>query len=396
MQGRSASRFVAGHSARLLENGAEFFPALRAAIEAAEREILLETYILKRDEGGEPIISALLAAARRGVAVYMLVDGFGSRHLESAQIEAWRQAGLRVYLYRPYRFLHWNRLQLRRLHRKLAVVDGRVAFVGGINLQSDYDAPNQAVPRLDYAVRVEGPLVAAIRAVMRRLWRAINWARLGALGRDPPVHLPMPRVAGPLAALFLWRDNLRHRYSIERAYLDAILSARDEVLIANAYFVPGRRFRRALKAAAMSGVRVRLLLQGRVDHIVEYLASRALYGDLLAAGVEIHEYRAALLHAKVAVVDSRWCTVGSSNIDPFSLLAAREANLAFDDPDFAAQLKRRLEAQIAAYARAVNPDHWRRRAWHRRLLAWLAYGVVRHLVGLSGYWGFDASRRRRR
>lgn len=391
----AGSHFVVGHSARLLENGAEFFPALQAAIQAAEREILLETYILKIDEAGAPIMQALLAAAQRGVAVYLLVDGFGSRHLDHVQMRAWQQAGLRIYVYRPYRVLHWSRLQLRRLHRKLAVVDGRVAFVGGINLQSDYDFPQQTVPRLDYAVQVEGPVVASIRATMRNLWRAVNWARLGALGNAPPARLPSLHAAGPIAARFLWRDNLRHRFSIERAYLEAILSARDEVLIANAYFVPGRRFRRALKVAAMSGVRVRLLLQGRVDYLVEYLASRALYGDLLAAGVEIYEYRAALLHAKVAVVDGRWCTVGSSNIDPFSLLAAREANMAFDDADFAAQLKQRLEGQIAAHAQPVNPDHWRRRSWHRRLLAWLAYGVVRHLVGLSGYTGFDAPRRTR-
>ncbi len=396
MRAGGQTRYVAGHRARLLENGAEFFPALHAAIEAAEREILLETYILKLDAAGTPIMQALVAAAQRGAAVYMLVDGFGSRHLGAAQIKAWQQAGLRLYVYRPYRFLHWSRVQLRRLHRKLAVVDGRIAFVGGINLQSDYDTPQQKIRRLDYAVQVEGPVVRNVRATMRSLWCAVNWTRLGSPRLDPPVHLPAPRAAGPLVALFLWRDNLRHRFSIERAYLEAILSARASVLIANAYFVPGRRFRRALKAAAMSGVRVRLLLQGRVDHVVEYLASRALYGDLLAAGVEIHEYRAGLLHAKVAVVDDHWCTVGSSNIDPFSLLTAREANVAIDDAGFATQLTQCLEAQIAAHARAVSPEHWRQRSWYRRFVAWLAYGVVRHLVGLSGYTGFDPSVRRRR
>lgn len=396
MPSRGREPYVVGHRARLLQNGAEFFPALRSAIDLAEREVLLETYILKTDAEGLGIIDALIGAAARGVAVYMLVDGFGSRHLGRAQIEGWRAAGLRLHVYRPYHLLHWNRLQLRRLHRKLAVVDGRLAFVGGINLHSDYDSPQQKVPRLDYAVQVEGPLVRQVRATMRGLWRAVNWARLHSAGAGPPAHLPPPSAAGPLAALFLRRDNLRHRYSIERAYLEAILSARDSVLIANAYFVPGRRFRRALKAAAMSGVQVRLLLQGRVDHVVEFLASRALYGDLLAAGVEIHEYRAGPLHAKVAVVDGRWCTVGSSNMDPFSLLAAREANVVIDDAGFARELTQRIEQQMAEHARPVIPDHWRRRSWYRRFLAWLAYGVVRHLVGLSGYTGFDPSLRRRR
>ena len=172
------------------------------------------------------------------------------------------------------------------------------------------------------------------------------------------------------------RDNLRHRRDIERAYLAAIRTARQEILIANSYFFPGIRFRRALIAAAQRGVKVTLLLQARVEYALLHYASRALYGQLLAAGIEIQEYHLSFLHAKVAVVDDRWATVGSSNIDPYSLLMAREANVVVRDPYFADQLRLELGADHPARRRAGPAARWRRRPRMYKLLNWLAYGVV--------------------
>ena len=181
------------------------------------------------------------------------------------------------------------------------------------------------------------------------------------------------------------RDNLSHRRDIEQEYLIAIGKAKFEVILANAYFVPGRRFRRALIDAAGRGVKIRLLLQGRQEYWLQHFATRALYGSLLAAGVEIHDYERSFLHAKVAVVDSHWATVGSSNIDPFSLLLAREANVFVDDTAFASELKAQLEAAITADSRRVLPAHWGRRSWWNRTLTWVAYGVARAMLGLMGY-----------
>ncbi|RPI41550.1 MAG: cardiolipin synthase ClsB, partial [Betaproteobacteria bacterium] len=176
-----------------------------------------------------------------------------------------------------------------------------------------------------------------------------------------------------------------HRRDIEEAYLDAIARARDEVIIAMAYFLPGLRFRHALAEAAQRGVRVVLLLQGRVEYFFLHHASRALYGSLLDAGIEIQEYHKSFLHAKVAVIDSCWATVGSSNIDPFSLLLAREANVVVEDPAFATQLRSSLLELIERGARPVVRERWSRQPLLARSLAWLSYGIFRVSTGLLGF-----------
>jgi cardiolipin synthase len=187
-----------------------------------------------------------------------------------------------------------------------------------------------------------------------------------------------------MRAMLVLRDNLANRRAIERAYLKALGGARREVLIANAYFFPGRRFRRALAEAARRGVRVRLLLQGRAEYVLPHLATQALYDPLLGAGVEIVEYHRSFLHAKVAVIDD-WATVGSSNIDPFSLLLAREANVVVVDAGFAATLRERLLASMAEGGRAVLPEEHARRPWTRRLAGWFATLMLRLGVMASGH-----------
>ena len=174
-------------------------------------------------------------------------------------------------------------------------------------------------------------------------------------------------------------------HDIERAYLSAIRGARSEVIIANAYFLPGKRFRRALYRARERGVRVVLLLQGRVEYFLVHYATRALYHQLLAAGVEIHEYQRSFLHAKVAVIDSKWATVGSSNIDPVSLLLAREANVVVADDRFAAELRASLYLAITSGAKPVAPEYALHMGMTTRALSWAAYAAVRMLTSISGY-----------
>jgi cardiolipin synthase len=276
---------------------------------------------------------------------------------------------------------------LRRLHRKLVAVDGAVAFVGGINVNADTRAEDgHTMPRLDFAVRLEGRLAQEIQAVMMRLWNSVTWAsssfrseQLVALIRHRPPAVRLPDLQ------LLLRDNVRHRREIERAYLRAMSTAQHEVLIANAYFLPGLAFRRALIQAARRGVRVALLLQGKVEYRLQHYATRALYDDLLDAGVEIYEYQASYLHAKVAVIDERWSTVGSSNIDPFSLLLAREANLLIYDAGFSLELKADLMAAIAHNALRIEPARWRRLGWFARLRSHVSYAVIRMLVGVLGH-----------
>ncbi len=378
--------FVAGNKIALLHNGQEYFPALEAALDRARQTIYLETYIFEQDATGRRIAEALIRGARRGVRVHLLIDGFGSRALDKRLMSDMMEAGVRLLVYRPER-APWRlrRHRLRRLHRKVAVADRQIAFVGGINVIDDLDTPGQRPPRFDYAVAVEGPLVAAIFASSKHLWSLVAWTYLhrGWL-RERPVALPHGS-AGTMRAAFVVRDNLRHRRDIEQAYLAAIASARSEVILANAYFLPGLNFRRALVDAAARGVKVTLLLQGRVEYFLLHYASRALYGNFLDAGIEIQEYRKSFLHAKVAVVDGHWATVGSSNIDPFSLLLSREGNVVIEDERFAQELKQSLLAAMADGAAPILPDSWARQPLRLRIATWLSYGIVRFLMGMAGY-----------
>ena len=380
-------RLLPGNRLHLLQSGAEYFPALIAAIDAARIEIHLETYIFEDDGTGRAVAAALGRAARRGVAVRVLVDGFGARRFAEGLGIPLREAGAEVLVYRPEAGrLVFRRNRLRRLHRKLSVFDGALAFVGGINVIDDNNTPHQIPPRFDYAVRIEGPLVPAIHFAVRHLWRLVRWSRIGRRPPPPPgLHVAPPSADGPVSAGLLIRDNLRHRRDIENAYMEAITNARREVLIANAYFLPGKRFRRALTDAAARGVRVTLLLQGRVEYVLLHYATLALYGILLRAGIRIVEYRASFLHAKVAVIDDDWATVGSSNIDPFSLLLAREANVVVRNAGFAAGLRASLEAAMAAGGHPVSHADLRARPWYVRAASRLAYNFVRLLMGVTGY-----------
>jgi cardiolipin synthase len=375
-------RFVGGNRLTLLRNGEQYFPALVRAIDGAREEVLLESYIYADDETGSLVTDALARAASRGVRVRVLIDGFGSLDFPARLGRVLAGAGARVVTYRPVRLLGLRRDRLRRLHRKLACVDGRIAYIGGINILDDFDTPLPTPPRLDYAVQIEGPLTRQVREASARLWARVSDRPLPALAEPSHGRVPLPD--GRRVALVV-RDSLRHRRDIERGYLDFIRGARREVLIANAYFLPGRRFRQALTDAARRGVRVVLLLQGRVEYLLLHLASRAMYGQLLDAGVEIHEYQRSFLHAKVAVFDAQVACVGSSNIDPYSLLMALEANVFVDDAHFAGELRASLEEAIRAGARRIPPQQWRVRPLWQRVPIWIAHGITRLLVAFAGY-----------
>ena len=381
-----AAEFIAGNRLTLLDSGAEFFPALLAAINAAQRGVHLESYIFADDPTGRAVAGALVEAARRGVAVRLLVDGFGSPKFATTLRPALVDAGVMAVVYRPElaRF-NLRRHRLRRLHRKLAIIDDEIAFVGGINIVDDVEPQTRLPPRYDYAVRIEGPLLRPIRSVMQRLWEIVTWVHLKHRYRIARSTAPTPSPHGEQLATFVVRDNIRHRRAIEDAYLTAIANARHSILIANAYFLPGRRFRQALRDAAQRGVAVTIVLQGRIEYRLLHYATQALYGNLLDAGIRIFEYHHSFLHAKVAVIDQHWATVGSSNIDPFSLLLSREANVIALDRSFAGQLRRSVEQRIAEGARELPAGHWQQLPWHSRLLRWTSYNLVRLAIGMAGY-----------
>jgi cardiolipin synthase len=380
----SSQHRIADHQLTLLQNGAEFFPQLCADIAVAKNSIYLETYRLADDEIGRRVAESLQQAAVRGVVVRVLLDGFGSSELPPDWLDEWRIAGIEVQWFRrEISTLRIRRHRLRRLHRKLVVIDGETAYIGGINIMNDMPThADLTIPQLDYAVRVRGAVADEIHQTMRHLWGVVSWANF----RRRSKRLYADTVgkhhrATTSSVAFVVRDNVRHRRDIERAYLQAIASAKNEVIIANAYFLPGRIFRRALKQAAQRGVRVVLLLQGKVEYVIQHYATHFLYAELLAARVEIYEYQASYLHAKVAVVDGQWATVGSSNIDPFSLLLAREANLTVSDTGFAEALRASLMVAIKNDAQRVELNQL---DYLTRFLSRISYGLIRLLVGITG------------
>lgn len=397
-----------GHQIRLIEGGKAYFESLAAALEQAQSHVLLETYIFDVHGSAQLVAEALERAALRGVRVWLVVDGVGTPRLPEQWRTRFAQAGVDWRVYAPLGALgllipsRW-----RRLHRKLCVVDGHTAFCGGINILDDWYDPRHgslARPRLDFAVSAHGELVGHVQDSMSQLWWRLQGAQHARERKIPQAlrsfktaglplpwkqSLPLPDgSAPPTRAALLLRDNVLHRSQIERAYLKAIGLARHEVLIANAYFLPGRRLRQALVHAARRGVRVRLLVQGRYEYFMQYHAARPVYGTLLAAGVEIFEYDASFLHAKVAVVDPDnerpWATVGSSNLDPLSLLLAREANVVVADRSFAQQLHLRLSQVIASQSQPVLAALSQRR-WHQRLRDLLAFGLMRLALYVTGH-----------
>jgi len=345
-------RWVAGNRFTLLENGEGFFPRVFECIAAAEHEVLLETFILFEDKVGQALQEALLTAAGRGVQIDITIDGYGSPDLSPAFILALTQAGVRVHVFDPSPRLWGYRTNLfRRMHRKIVVIDGQRAFVGGINYSADHLADFGPEAKQDYAVEMEGPLVAEVHQFVRAqllLGQHPPGSRLArVLKRRPapcaaPPCAPLP-AAGRADALFVTRDNVEHRNDIERHYRIAIRGARRRVIIANAYFFPGYRLLRQLRKAARRGVDVRLILQGEPDMPIVKIAAGLLYHHLLAAGVKIYEYHDRPLHGKVALTDDEWSTVGSSNLDPLSLSLNLEANVIIKDHAFNQHLGEHLE-----------------------------------------------------
>jgi cardiolipin synthase len=401
----TAPTLQSGHHVRLLKGGADFFSTLVEAVDASQHEVRLETYIFCFDTSGERVAAALERAALRGVAVFVVMDGVGTSKVPTQWAQRFDAAGVHWHLFSPLG--RWGLLipvGWRRLHRKLCVVDEEIAFCGGINILDDHFDPAYGVlesPRFDFAVHVRGPLVAAAHSAMVQFWgrflmtRKLERLQFGGAHQiwkeaNQSAHLLAPApttddLAGHfVSATLVLRDNVRNRNRIERAYRKAIADARQEIVIANAYFLPGGKLRRALIHAARRGVRVRLLLQGRYEYFMQYHGARPVFGVLLAAGVEIHEYSSGFLHAKVAVVDGRWATVGSSNLDPLSLLLAREANVVIDDPSFANELRSSLISAMETHGVKLDAQAYSQRPWQQRFLDRLAFGAMRLLLLLAG------------
>lgn len=370
-----------GHRVRLLENGEEYFARVFEAIDGARRELLLETFIWFDDKVGQQLQQRLLAAAERGVKVHFLVDAFGSPDLSEEFLQPLTAAGVQVRMFDQRPTMFGIRLNVfRRMHRKLVAVDGKIAFVGGINYSADHLADFGPTAKQDYAVEVEGPVVADIVSFLRQ---AI--ATRGTGERWQPPAASDRAHAGDAEVCFVPRDNGRRSRSIERAYREAFRAAQREIVIANAYFFPGYGFLRDLRHAARRGVKVHMIFQGEPDTRLALIAARALYRHLVDAGVCIHEYCERPFHGKVAVIDGQWSTVGSSNLDPLSLSLNFEANVFIRDAAFADVLRSRLGLLMDEHCKAVDPSAVPRGRFWQPLTRPLLFHVLRRFPDWAGW-----------
>ena len=381
MRPRPSARWVGGNQFRLLENGEEYFPRVFEAIAGARREVFVETFILFDDKIGRGLHAALLQAAQGGAQVHVLVDGFGSPDLPEEFVASLVQAGVRFRVFDPGPRLFGQRLNLlRRMHRKIVVVDGALGFIGGINYSADHVADYGPEAKQDYAVEVRGPIVAHMHRFVRAavLPRAELRQRLRAAPPAPPPE-------GEAGALFVTRDNRHHTTDIERHYRIALRAARERVVIANAYFFPGYRLVRELRRAARRGVDVALILQGEPDMAIVKTAASLLYDHLQRAGVHIYEYCERPLHGKVALVDGDWATVGSSNLDPLSLSLNLEANVFIRDARFNATLHERLARLMRESCKQVEPAPRTRWEGLRLLRGYCIYHLMRWFPAWAGW-----------
>ena len=338
------NHWTGGNRIELLENGEQFFPRVFDAIRKARREVIAETFILFEDKVGLQLHAAMREAAQRGVKIDLMIDGFGSPDLSREFIEGLTSAGVKVRVFDPGQRFMGQRLNVfRRMHRKIVVVDGERAFVGGINYSADHLLDFGPKAKQDYAVELHGPIVAEIHQFVLRAialgGKGAGWFRR-RLRQAPAVE---HAAAGQADAMFVTRDNRRHTNDIERQYRAAIRAARERIVIANAYFFPGYRLIKELRRAARRGVDVRLILQGEPDMPIVKTAASMLYHHLLHAGVRIYEYCDRPLHGKVALMDDKWSTVGSSNLDPLSLSLNLESNVIVRDRAFNGVLWERMD-----------------------------------------------------
>ena len=431
-----------GNVVELLIGGAQLFPKALKAIEGAQSEVRIETYIFANDPAGEAFHAAMCKAAERGVKVCLVLDGFGGQEGVKAWVPGLLAQGVEVRVFRPEGFLFQpNPRRLRRMHRKIIAVDNQIAFVGGINLIDDMnhagelgelqrateraqrkktrswgasggmraeamtvnkDLLDQELgPRYDFAVQLQGPVVQDIWHNMDWLWLQIGpggqvtdtfrsswWKERSRQLQDTLINqraTPKPKPMGAVKVQLAVRDNFRLQRRIERAYLQAIGKAQRSVVLSNAYFLPGNKLRKALLAARGRGVHVQLLLQGRVEYRFQHYATQSLYSSLLKAGVDIYEYLPSFLHAKVGVVDGQWATVGSSNLDPLSCLFAREANVMVYNREFAERLQTELLRAIEKGSRPIQAEAHAQRPLTERVFSWVCYKLMLLAVFLGGF-----------
>lgn len=351
-----------GNRVELFRHGGEFFPAMLAAILGAQKHLCLEFYIIRDDCVGCAFAQALVSAAERGVEVLLIYDYIGCFDTPGSYFRRMEKGGVKCLPFNPPPFKRGIAWFDKRDHRKMVVVDGKSAFVGGINIGNEYVGHGESVERWrDLGVRIEGPAVAGLQRLFRE-----SWQEEGNMPATFPDAAQIPCVAD--AEVRIVNGGPHHTRSfIRSAFRMAIAGASESVKVMNPYFVPGPRIVRSLLRAAGRGVRVQLLLPAKNDVPLVRLVSRSYYAPLLREGIEIYELEGTVLHAKVMLIDDCWAVIGSANLDHRSFHRNYEVNVIVDSHEFGFQVAEMFTEDLAASRRILLEEH-ERRGWFVRLL----------------------------
>ncbi|MBL7717770.1 MAG: phospholipase [Flavipsychrobacter sp.] len=365
----------------LVRGGAPYFGLLEELIDKANSSIHLQTYIFDSDETGQRIANALIRAARRNVTVYVLLDGYASRHLSPGIISRWKSSGIQFSFFEPL-FRSNNFYIGRRMHHKILAVDGLHALVGGINISNRYNDFNGIPAWLDWAVHATGETGPEIEAYCCYIWNGSQRRRPCAT--LPPTHLP--EMEECLVRIRV-NDWIQRRMQVYQSYMHLFGAAREEVILLSSYFWPGRKLLRKMFDAAARGVKIKLILTGVSDVRIAKSAERYIYRRLFRHGIEVYEYGKTVLHGKMAVADGQLVTIGSYNVNNISAYASMELNLDINNEPFANTVAQRMKDIIANDCVQVTDDTYLAKYTPLRRFSYLlAYEAVHFIFLLFTFY----------
>lgn len=368
------NQYLEAENIQLINSGSDYFETLEQLIKESTKTIHLQTYIFEGDLTGKKIIAALIAAAKRGVNVYLLPDAFGSFPFPSDLKKEMQQAGIHFRLYSPF-FSTESILPWRRLHHKLVVGDATKALIGGINIADKYNSINQSTAWLDYAVLIQGEVCATLSRFCEQVYE-----RKKITGLDQDIYSEVKSESKNLIR-FRRNDFIKQKNEIHKSYLEAIKNAKTSVTIVASYFLPGANLRRILKEASLRGVRIKIIMAGKSDSYSVKLAEIYLYDFYFKNNIELYEWNESVLHGKVMLIDNNWATIGSYNLNFLSHYISIELNVDIIAPDFIKQLSNHFSHITHDYSTTfkLSPSTYKQNIF-RRFQLWLAYNFFRLMM----------------
>jgi Phosphatidylserine/phosphatidylglycerophosphate/cardiolipin synthases and related enzymes len=369
--------YKGGHQVTLLRSGEEFFAAVENIIDCAKDYIHFQTYILDEDETGNRMVNALMRAAGRGVRTYLLLDAYGTKILSDKLIDNIEKSGILFRFFSPTFITKGYQLSLR-LHSKVVLADGEVAIIGGMNFANRYHGFGTKKEWLDFAVQIRGPECAHLLDIVKKLW---NKKFISKQDRSTE-FIPYPKSYPDNISVRILENNwYRNKIEILKGYRNIFKKAQSRIILFAGYFLPGRNERRLLRLASLRGVDITIVFSAESDAPMFERATQFLYDFILRNNIKIYEYLPSNLHAKVAIVDERWCTVGSYNLNHLSDYGSVEINAAILDVGFTLDFEEKLVSIIKNDCRQVTPEIFKKRkTYFYRVSGWVSYQMIRLMM----------------